>query len=48
MAIAAESSLLTGPPSAADWVAAGVAAVSEMSVTAIMAASCKSSGNGMD
>ena len=34
MAIAAESSSPTGPPSAADWVAIGVAAASEMSVTA--------------
>ena len=34
MAIAAESSSPTGPPSAADWVAAGVAAASETSVTA--------------
>ena len=35
MAIAADSSSPTGPPSAADWVAAGVAAASETSVTAV-------------
>ena len=34
MAIAADSSPPTGLPSAADWVAAGVAAASETSVTA--------------
>ena len=34
MTIATDSSLPTGPPSAADWVAVGVAAASETSVTA--------------
>ncbi len=54
MAIAADSSSLTGPPSAADWVAVGVAAELETSITAATVvastavAICHASSNDTD